>query len=266
MGDCSMFRIDDLVVLNKDEKKHIYRITQIEQSSGDNIYLLVGYSYRTIVKVLPSDIRLATSEEIRKEDMLNEKKLERIKRIRSTRDKRTVLFGRILHIDGDTKFLESCLKLYKEMNVFAQGIHLTERSVKEKIVQYITEVTPDIIVVTGHDSYNQQGKADLNNYENSRNFIDTVRLIRKHYGMDEVVVIAGACASHFEALIASGANFASSPGRISTHTYDPAIVAIKVATTGFNRIVDFESIVKYIENGRAAIGGVETYGKMRLLL
>ncbi|NLZ84741.1 MAG: hypothetical protein GX919_03360 [Acholeplasmataceae bacterium] len=69
-----MFRIDDLVVLNKDEKKHIYRITQIEQSSGDNIYLLVGYSYRTIVKVLPSDIRLATSEEIRKEDMLNEKK------------------------------------------------------------------------------------------------------------------------------------------------------------------------------------------------
>mgnify|MGYP003779666383 FL=1 len=162
--------------------------------------------------------------------------------------------------------MESCLKLYKEMNVFAQGIHLTERSVKEKIVQYITEVTPDIIVVTGHDSYNQQGKADLNNYENSRNFIDTVRLIRKHYGMDEVVVIAGACASHFEALIASGANFASSPGRISTHTYDPAIVAIKVATTGFNRIVDFESIVKYIENGRAAIGGVETYGKMRLLL
>ena len=78
MGDCSMFRIDDLVILNKDEKKHIYRITQIEQSSGDNIYLLVGYSYRTIVKVLPSDIRLATSEEIRKEDMLNEKKLERI--------------------------------------------------------------------------------------------------------------------------------------------------------------------------------------------
>ena len=63
---------------------------------------------------------------------------------------------------------------------------MTERNAKDKIVQYI-EVTPDIIVVTGHDSYNQQGKADLKNYENSQNFIDTVRLIRRHYGMDEVV-------------------------------------------------------------------------------
>lgn len=261
-----MFQIEDLVILHNDEKKHIYRITRIEKNALNHCYFLVGYSYRDIIKALPSDIRLATSEEIQKEDLKNEKKLERIKKSKSTRNKRTVLFGRILHIDGDTKFLESCLKLYKEMNVFAQGVHLTERNAKDKIVQYITEVTPDIIVVTGHDSYNQQGKADLKNYENSQNFIDTVRLIRRHYGMDEVVVIAGACASHFEALIASGANFASSPSRISTHTYDPAIVAIKVATTGFNRIVDFEGIVKYIENGRDAMGGVETYGKMRLFL
>ena len=79
-------------------------------------------------------------------------------------------------------------------------------------------------------------------------------------------VIAGACGSHFEALIASGANFASSPKRINTHTYDPAVAAIKVATTPINRIVNFDGILKYIENGHDALGGVETMGKMRLLL
>ena len=42
--------------------------------------------------------------------------------------------------------------------------------------------------------------------------------------------------------------------------------AIKIATTSCNKIVDFRQITKYIENGRDAIGGVETYGKMKLLL
>ena len=71
--------------------------------------------------------------------------------------------------------------------------------------------------------------------------------------------------SHFEYLIGKGANFASSPGRINTHTYDPAIVAIKVASTSKNQTVDFSDISKFIEDGRKAIGGVETEGKMKLI-
>ena len=96
--------------------------------------------------------------------------------------------------------------------------------------------------------------------------IDASRVVRRKFNNNEVVIIAGACGSHFEALIGSGANFASSPKRVNTHTYDPAIVAIKVASTSYNRLIDFNDIIKYIENGRDAIGGIESNGKMRLIL
>lgn len=92
-----------------------------------------------------------------------------------------------------------------------------------------------------------------------------IRKIRTRYKKDDLVIIIGACASHYEALIANGANFASSPGRINIHTYDPAVVASKIATTSCNKVVDYESIVKHIIDGKKAIGGIETKGKMRII-
>ena len=79
-------------------------------------------------------------------------------------------------------------------------------------------------------------------------------------------MIAGACQSNYEALIASGADIASSPKRINVHTFDPAVFAIKVATTSFLKTIDYNEIYKKIENGRNAFGGVETLGKMKLML
>lgn len=260
-----MFQVDDLVILKSDKKPYIYRIVDIIVKDV-KIYHLVGYSYRMNCFVMEEEIEMATEKQIKNEDDKNKAYFQRIKKSTGERNTRSVLFGRILHLDGDVKFLESCLNLYKDLKIPAEGLHVPENKLTKQIENLIKKLTPDIIVVTGHDSYNKQGIRDLNNYENSRNFINTVRIIRQHFNIDSVVVIAGACASHFEAIIASGANFASSPDRINTHTYDPAIVAIKVATTGFNRIVDFNNILRHIENGRGAIGGVETYGKMRLLL
>lgn len=260
-----LFQVGDLVILKNDKKPYIYRIDEIIKKDVIS-YHLIGYSYRMNCYVTADEIIKATDKQIKSEDDKNDDYLKRIKKSTSERNNRSVLFGRILHLDGDLKFLESCLNLYKDLKIPAEGLFIPENKLTKQIENLIMKLTPDIIVVTGHDSYNKQGIRDLNNYENSRNFIETVRIIRKHFNIDSVVVIAGACASHFEAIIASGANFASSPDRINTHTYDPAIVAIKVATTGFNRIVDFNHILKHIENGRGAIGGVETYGKMRLLL
>ena len=56
-----------------------------------------------------------------------------------------------------------------------------------------------------------------------------------------------------------GANFATSPGRIETHTFDPAITAIKVATTSQSKLVDFDQFIKYIEretNNKIAYLGI----------
>jgi spore coat assembly protein len=253
-----MFKIGDLVVINDDKK--IYKIANIEETIK-----IVGYSYRIIRYVKEEDIRFATKEEILKENDENEKLKQKTLNIVNIRNKK-ILFGRILHIDGDEEYLNSCLKLYKEVGIYAEGIHLKEKETPGKIEKLLLDVTPDIIVITGHDVYKGVDKSSLENYENSKYFVETVRKIRKHYLIDSVVIIAGACGSHFEALIASGANFASSPKRINTHTYDPAIVAIKIASTPITNLVDFNNILKYIENGREAIGGIETFGKMRLLL
>jgi spore coat assembly protein len=170
----------------------------------------------------------------------------------------------VLHIDGDEELLNKCLKLYKELGVSCEGICIKEEEIHLYIENLIKELTPDIIVLTGHDQYNGTNIKDLSSYKNTSNFIKAIRIIRKCYLA--VVISAGACGSNFEALIGNGANIASSPKRINTHTYDPAVAAIKVATTPYDTRVDFRYIYKYIENGKDALGGIETNGKMRLLL
>mgnify|MGYP006325462759 CR=1 FL=1 len=84
--------------------------------------------------------------------------------------------------------------------------------------------------------------------------------------MAKLFIIAGACQSNYEDLIKAGANFASSPKRINIHTYDPAVIAIKCATTSCNQTIDFNNLLKFIENGRDAYGAIETKGKMKLLM
>ncbi len=254
-----MFQVGDLVVIINDTNNYIYKIRAI-----DDVICIIGISYRLIKYVKEDDLRLANVEEI-EQDRANSKKARKLITQNNVR-KTKAIFGRILHIDGDQEYLDSCLSLYEEIGINAEGICLNEKDIYKHIDQLMIQVTPDIVVITGHDSYNGENKAQIDNYENSKYFVKAIRVIRSRFSVDNVVVIAGACASHFEALIASGANFASSPKRINTHTYDPAITAIKVAATSINKVVDFNGILKYIESGRDALGGIETMGKMRLLL
>ena len=41
--------------------------------------------------------------------------------------------------------------------------------------------------------------------------------------LDQLVIFAGACQSHFESLIQAGANFASSPSRVNIHALRPCL-------------------------------------------
>ena len=228
--------------------------------NGEHV-LLKGYTHRIIKKKNINNIEIAKEDLVEKEIKLSNRYLSLNNNIRNNK----VLFGTILHIDGDKDYLESCLSFYKKMNIYTWGIYIKEKEIKEKVINILEEITPDIIVITGHDAFNGKDKKDICNYENSKTYIDIVRKIRTKYSKEELVVIVGACSSHYEALIASGANFASSPGRINIHTYDPAVVACKVATTSCNKVVDYDSIIKHIIDGKKAIGGIETKGKMRII-
>lgn len=251
----------DKVLYKKDKKKIVYEIKDIVEEKAH----IKGLNYRIFRIVLLSDLVLAKKEEIDKENIISEKYYNKI--ISSgKREKRKYLLGRVLHVDGDENYLEKCLELYKSLGVFAEGVRIEEKEMPNKIEYYLDKVNPDIIVITGHDLYNQKGLKEIENYANTRYYMETVRKIRVKKSSYDCCVIAGACQSNFEALIASGADFASSPKRINVHTFDPAVLAIKVASTSFVRLVDVDEALKYIENGKDAYSGVETLGKMKLML
>lgn len=230
--------------------------------SKDNEYaLLKGYTHRIIKRVLLGKIEKASEAIIKKEETIKDRYISINQNIR----KKNVLYGTILHIDGDKEYLNSCIKFYETMNLHVWGIYIKEKEIENKILNILEEIKPDIVVITGHDSFNGKDKKTLENYENSKVYMNIVKKIRTRYSINDVIIIVGACSSCYEALIAAGANFASSPGRINIHTYDPAVVASKVASTSCNKIVDYDSIVKHIIDGRKAIGGIETKGKLKII-
>ena len=254
------FKINDYVYIKN--TKDIYIIININNDKCT----LKGLVIRIFIETDISNIEHATIEDVNNIYNNIENTLNKFKTSSKKRNNNKLIYGTILHIDGDEEYLNSCMDLYKDMNLFANGICIKEDEIKYKIEKLILDLTPDIVVITGHDYYNNQGIKDLSNYKNTKHFIDALRIIRKHFSSDSLIVIIGACGSHFEALIASGANFSSSPKRINIHTYDPAILAIKAATTSNNQNIDFYQALKYIEDGHDAFGGIETKGKMKILL
>ena len=197
----------------------------------------------------------------------NESKMEYQKNIINTYKKKIGhITGKILHLDSDPFYLTKCLNLYKSLGIYAYGVEVNEALMEDQILEYIRKTRPNIVVITGHDAYNNRGIDDLRNYKNTINFIKAITRIRSQYDLDDICIFAGACGSNAEGLIAAGANFASSFDRKNIEAFDPAIVAIMVAITPFNQIVDIESIYNFSKMQKGSIGGIESYGKMRLLV
>ena len=251
---------DKYVYYKNDKEKLLYKIKE----DKDEFVLLVGVYIRMMKRCLKSEVRMATEEEIEKEEARNNDKYQMLQKINIRNNQFSC--GKILHIDGDNEYLNRCIELYNKLGVYSYGIMLEESQIRNNIEKYIIELDPDVVVITGHDSYNGNNIKELSNYTNTKNFCEAIKKVRKIKGKNDIVVIAGACQSNFEALIASGANFASSPKRINIHTYDPAVIAVKVATTDFKKSVSMNNIERLIENGLDAFGGVDTLGKMRGLL
>lgn len=257
-------QIGDYVRIKDDCSNCIYKIIDKLFEQGE-IFEIKGVHYRisrfekedNLIKVTDDELKMAEKIELNLKQKLFSNKERNLNK--------KYLLGTVLHIDGDEEYLKKCIELYDEIGIYSYGKCLKESDIYLNIGNYLLETNPDIVVVTGHDIYNNKEKKDLNNYSNTINFVKAVKEIRKVKN-NSCIVIAGACQSNFEALIASGADFASSPGRINIHTFDPAIIAINIATTSFDKKVNVNDLFKYIENGKEAFGGLQTYGKMRLLL
>jgi spore coat assembly protein len=177
--------------------------------------------------------------------------------------------GKVLHLDGDAAYLRKSLELYGELRVPVEGYYVHEARMPEALYRLLPKVNPNIVVITGHDGMYKTKREEtpyaLENYKNSGNFVEAVKIARQfERNMDALIIIAGACQSHFEALLQAGANFASSPGRILIHALDPVQIAAKIAYTSMRDTVRMREMVEHTISGIRGIGGIETRGCYRV--
>ena len=254
------FKIGDIVSRKSYDNDIIFKIIDIT----NNIVTLKGVDLRLYADCLIDDLK----KEDKKLDTLKaDRKIinDNLKSVGLNRDEYFYLPGKILHIDADEDYLERCINFYHDLNVQAYGLIIQESEIYKDINKYLNEYNPDILVITGHDAYHKKNDdlTDLDNYQNSKNFIKAVKEARKYEkDQNKLIIISGACQSNYEELIKSGANFASSPKRINIHALDPAIIASSIALSEQNKSIDLLSLIEKTKYGSDGIGGIITNGTM----
>ncbi|MCF0148054.1 MAG: sporulation peptidase YabG [Clostridium sp.] len=286
-------KVGDLVVRKSYDKDITFKIIDIkEDDKGNQVYILKGISIRIIADSRIDDLEIVDDEYVgTKEKILNRRVEDAIKKAVSMRgddeatkvlnnlyrgsktsknqQNKELVFGRpgkILHIDGDSEYLETCLKVYKQLSLEAVGRAIPEKKQPDMIVDLVKEIKPDIVVLTGHDSVlrTPDDYLNLDNYRNSKYYIEAVKALRNYNSSyDELVIFAGACQSCYECMLDAGANFASSPNRVLIHCLDPVLVCEKIAYTRIDKVVSITDVIDNTITGIRGIGGLQTRGKYR---
>lgn len=276
-------QIGDIVVRKSYGKDITFKIIDIKEDDTEKIYILKGINIRIIADSKEVDLETVSKEysgetdrifnsrvnDVIKKVMAGRVDLKRVQKSPKIVPTKELVFGRpgkILHIDGDQNYLEACLKAYKQLSLDATGYVIAEKDQSSKVIDLVKIVKPDIVVLTGHDGMIRDTKdfLDLNNYRNSKHFIEAVSALRNYNSSyDELVIFAGACQSCYERILDAGANFASSPNRVLIHCLDPVFVCEKVAYTNIDKIVPITDVLENTITGTKGIGGLETRGKYR---
>ena len=277
-------KVGDIVARKSYNKDIVFKITDIiVDENGKKIAILKGVAFRIIADAELSDLEILKPPDIR--EILMDKNVESIlyrslKKAKD-RDRRNMrglpksaqqpanvygVPGKVLQIDGDKEYLKICLDVYTELGIPAVGVAIPEANQYREVKSLLEKHKPDILVVTGHDAITSKkgNLKDINNYKNSYNFIKCVREARKWQpDFDNLVIFAGACQSNYEQIIRSGANYASSPGRIMIHALDPVFIVEKIACSRIDMVVPIEEVIEQTITGYKGIGGFETRGKFR---
>lgn len=242
-------KIGDYVTRNKYKNDIVFIIYDI---TSEGLYKLKGEDVRLLADSFANDLSLYEKEERNIDEEQNS-----IIQVPAN-----IVMGKVLHIDGDQRYLQKSLNLYKKYDIPVVAYYLNEEEIKNKITNLLIKHKPDILVITGHDAYKEN--SDTEEFKNSKNFVDAVKKARIYQpDKDALVIFAGACQSNYEALIESGANFASSPGRVSINVLDPVKIAIEVAKTNVRSFLDIEEILNKTTNKNQGIGGIDTRGVAR---
>ena len=277
--------IGSIVVRRSYDKDITFKIIDIKEENGVKKYILKGINIRIIADSLGDDLEKVEGDYVGEQDkILNSRVSKAIKNAISLRGDvltrinksskennscKELMFGRpgrILHIDGDSEYMETCLKVYKQLSLDAVGKAIPEKEQAKVIVDLVKQFKPDIVVLTGHDGVLRRTNdyLDINSYRNSKYYMDSVKELRNYNSSyDELVIFAGACQSCYECMLDAGANFASSPSRVLIHCLDPVFVCEKIAYTRIDEVVNITDVIENTITGIKGIGGLQTRGKYR---
>jgi len=279
-------KIGDIVARKSYGYDIFFKVVDIKNNGKENVVTLKGITYRIQADSPESDLVVQPDAKVREyREKVNreaERKLRSARAYTNTRGffpvkgfyrdtsndisggfKRP---GKVLHFDGDSDYLKTCLNEYKKRGITAVGKHVPEKEQPAYVYKLLTENRPDILVLTGHDGVSKDAKdySNINNYINSKYFVEAVKEARKFEpDMDSLIIFAGACQSMYDELIKAGANFASAPSRVLIHALDPVLVCEKLAFGSIERVISPIDVINNTITGAKGIGGVQTRGKFR---
>ena len=268
----------DIVARKSHNSDMLFSVEKIiNGSNGLQIAILKGITIRIVADAYLDDLVILDNKilndslrslDIKIEDRINTflKKNEQ-KNNDKGRNLVDTKAGKILHLDGDRLYSEKSARYYRKMGLNAIVKNVAESKQHLIVKDYIKKFNPDILVLTGHDGMIKTGTKyfDILNYRNSKYFAQAVMEARKVCPSSiKLAIFAGACQSFFEAIMLSGANFASSPGRILIDFMDPLIVAEKISTTSKNKFVTIKDIENELRDGKKSIDGRGVMGKKSL--
>lgn len=147
----------------------------IELKNNNQIAILKGLTVRIKADSPVADLEIINSRVIKEclKDT-DEAIMRRIRRIRNTR--RNYKCGRILHLDGDSRYSQKSARYYKNLGIDAAVKNISEGRQPVVVASLLARYKPDVLVITGHDGMIKSGTAynDIYNYRNSAYFMKAV--------------------------------------------------------------------------------------------
>lgn len=280
----SEIKVGDIVARKSYGCDVFFKVVDIRNDGEEDIVTIKGISYRIEADAPQSDLVLQPEQKVREYRNNCNRVADKITRnlctsrndnyikkkyYRSTPEEDKKKFtrpGKVLHLDGDSEYLDTCIAEYKKLGMEVIGKYVAEKNQPAEVLALLEKHKPDILVLTGHDGVIKGDNSFLSvtNYRNSRYFIEAVKEARKYNNdLDGLVIFAGACQSMFNEIIKAGANFASAPYRVLIHALDPVFISQMVAFTGVDKVLTPKEVINGTITGVEGIGGVQTRGKFR---
>ena len=132
------FKVGDLVTRCSHNNDITFKIVKIYDDKCE----LKGINVRLLVDSFISDLKMYDGGDIEEEKPF----LNRVFSIKQLdRNDFFYLPGKVVHIDSDKEYLKRCLDYYKDINIWAVGVNITEKDMEKDIIpllkQYKTNKT-----------------------------------------------------------------------------------------------------------------------------